>query len=56
MNWIGTMPLTFALYVLSQRLLPFLIAARGQMVFINSSVGLSVRRPEVGQYAATWME
>jgi NADP-dependent 3-hydroxy acid dehydrogenase YdfG len=40
-------------YVLSQRLLPALIAARGQIVFINSSVGLAVRRPEVGQYAAT---
>jgi NADP-dependent 3-hydroxy acid dehydrogenase YdfG len=40
-------------YVLSQRLLPYLVAARGQIVFVNSSVGLSVRRPEVGQYAAT---
>lgn len=40
-------------YVLSQRLLPSLVAGRGQIVFINSSVGLSVRRPEVGQYAAT---
>jgi NADP-dependent 3-hydroxy acid dehydrogenase YdfG len=40
-------------YFLSQRLLPFLIAACGQIVFINSSVGLSVKRPEVGQYAAT---
>jgi NADP-dependent 3-hydroxy acid dehydrogenase YdfG len=40
-------------YVLSQRLLPLLTASRGQIVFINSSVGLSVRRPEVGQYAAT---
>jgi NADP-dependent 3-hydroxy acid dehydrogenase YdfG len=40
-------------YQLSKRLLPFLIAARGQIVFINSSVGFSVRRSEVGQYAAT---
>jgi len=40
-------------YVLSRRLLPFLIAGRGQVVFINSSVGLSVKRAEVGQYAAT---
>jgi NAD(P)-dependent dehydrogenase (short-subunit alcohol dehydrogenase family) len=40
-------------YVLSQRFLPLLTAGRGQIVFINSSVGLSVRRPEVGQYAAT---
>jgi NAD(P)-dependent dehydrogenase (short-subunit alcohol dehydrogenase family) len=40
-------------YLLSQRLLPFLTRARGQVVFINSSVGLSVKRPEVGQYAAT---
>ena len=40
-------------YLLSQRLLPFLVRARGQIVFINSSVGLVVKRPEVGQYAAT---
>jgi NAD(P)-dependent dehydrogenase (short-subunit alcohol dehydrogenase family) len=40
-------------YVLSQSLLPLLTASRGQIVFINSSVGVSVRRPEVGQYAAT---
>lgn len=40
-------------YLLSQRLLPLLISSRGQIVFINSSVGLTVRRPEVGQYAAT---
>jgi len=40
-------------YMLSQRLLPLLTASRGQIVFINSSVGLSVKRPEVGQYAAT---
>jgi NADP-dependent 3-hydroxy acid dehydrogenase YdfG len=40
-------------YLLSQRLLPALTKARGQIVFINSSVGMAVRRPEVGQYAAT---
>jgi NADP-dependent 3-hydroxy acid dehydrogenase YdfG len=40
-------------YLLSQRLLPALTKAQGQIVFINSSVGIAVRRPEVGQYAAT---
>lgn len=40
-------------YLLSQRLFPFLARARGQIVFINSSVGLAVKRPEIGQYAAT---
>jgi NAD(P)-dependent dehydrogenase (short-subunit alcohol dehydrogenase family) len=40
-------------YLLTQRLLPLLIAARGQIVFINSSVVLAAKRPEIGQYAAT---
>jgi NADP-dependent 3-hydroxy acid dehydrogenase YdfG len=40
-------------YHLTQQLLPWLAAARGQIVFVNSSVGLTARRPEVGQYAAT---
>jgi NAD(P)-dependent dehydrogenase (short-subunit alcohol dehydrogenase family) len=40
-------------YVLTQHLLPLLTTSGGQIVFINSSVGLSVKRPEVGQYAAT---
>lgn len=40
-------------YLLSQRLLPALMKAHGQIVFINSSVGIAVRRAEVGQYAAT---
>ena len=40
-------------YFLTQQLVPFLIAARGQVVFINSSAGLSARRPDTGQYAAT---
>jgi len=40
-------------YVLTQRLLPLLLKARGQIVFINSSAGLAVNRPELAQYAAT---
>jgi NADP-dependent 3-hydroxy acid dehydrogenase YdfG len=40
-------------YLLSQRLLPALMKAHGQIVFINSSVGIAVRRAEVGQYAAS---
>jgi NADP-dependent 3-hydroxy acid dehydrogenase YdfG len=40
-------------YLVSQCLLPLLAKARGQIVFINSSVGLGVKRKEVGQYAAT---
>jgi NAD(P)-dependent dehydrogenase (short-subunit alcohol dehydrogenase family) len=40
-------------YLLTQQLLPYLKKAQGEIVFINSSVGLGVRRPEVGQYAAT---
>jgi len=40
-------------YIVTQRLLPLLMATRGQIVFINSSAGLTARRPEVGQYAAT---
>ena len=40
-------------YLLTQRLLPLLVKARGQIVFINSSAGLSANRPEIGQYAAT---
>lgn len=39
-------------FVLTQRLLPALKAAQGQVVFVNSSAGLSARA-EVGQYAAT---
>lgn len=40
-------------YLLTQRLLPLLTAARGQVVFINSSAALTAKRPEVGQYGAT---
>jgi len=40
-------------YALTQRVLPLLTAARGQIVFLNSSLGQTVKRPEVGQYAAT---
>src|SRR5712692_4575271 len=39
-------------YALTQALLPLLRARRGQVVFINSSVGLRARA-NVGQYAAT---
>lgn len=40
-------------YRLTQLLLPMLTTARGQIVFVNSSVGLVAKRPDVGQYAAT---
>ena len=40
-------------YILTQLLLPLLIAARGQIAFINSSVGLVAKRSDIGQYAAT---
>ena len=40
-------------YLLTQRLLPLLIAERGQIVFVNSTVGLAAKRPNIGQYAAT---
>jgi NADP-dependent 3-hydroxy acid dehydrogenase YdfG len=39
-------------YVLTQGLLPMLRARQGQIVFINSSAGLSAS-PNLGQYAAT---
>jgi NAD(P)-dependent dehydrogenase (short-subunit alcohol dehydrogenase family) len=40
-------------YLLTQSLLPELKAAQGQIVFVNSSLGLTAKRPETGQYAAT---
>lgn len=39
-------------YALLRALLPFLIAAQGQVVFLNSTQGLAAS-PEVGQFAAT---
>lgn len=39
-------------YVLTQVFLPMLISRRGQIVFVNSSVGLSARA-NVGQFAST---
>ena len=39
-------------YLLTQTLLPMLLARRGQIVFVNSSVGLAAR-PGASQYAAT---
>lgn len=38
-------------YLLTKKLLPLLKRPRGQIVFINSSAGLSAR-PDVGQYSA----
>lgn len=40
-------------YLLTQQLQPFLIAAQGQIVFINSSVALSAKQADLGQYSAT---
>jgi NADP-dependent 3-hydroxy acid dehydrogenase YdfG len=40
-------------YLLTQMLLPMLTITQGQIVFINSSLGLTAKRAEVGQYAAT---
>ncbi len=40
-------------YRLTQLLLPLLRVASGQIVFVNSSVGLTAKRPGIGQYAAT---
>jgi NAD(P)-dependent dehydrogenase (short-subunit alcohol dehydrogenase family) len=40
-------------YLLTKSLLPMIKDSRGQIVFINSSLGVNVKRPEVGQYAAT---
>ena len=40
-------------YLITQRLLPMLTTARGQIVFVNSSVALMAKRPEIGQYSAT---
>ena len=40
-------------YLLTKRLLPLLTTSHGQIVFVNSSAGLSAKRAEAGQYAAT---
>ncbi len=40
-------------YLLTQKLLPLLKESAGQIVFINSSVGLNAKRADAGQYAAT---
>jgi NAD(P)-dependent dehydrogenase (short-subunit alcohol dehydrogenase family) len=40
-------------YLLTQALVPLLRESRGQIVFINSSVGLASPGARVGQYAAT---
>jgi len=40
-------------YFVTKVLLPFLMKARGQIVFINSSVVLTTNRPGIGQYSAT---
>jgi NAD(P)-dependent dehydrogenase (short-subunit alcohol dehydrogenase family) len=39
-------------YLLTQRLLPLLVAAKGQVVFVNSQAGL-IAAPNVSQYAST---
>jgi NAD(P)-dependent dehydrogenase (short-subunit alcohol dehydrogenase family) len=40
-------------YLLTQRLLPVLSERNGQIIFINSSAGLTANRSNIGQYAAT---
>jgi NAD(P)-dependent dehydrogenase (short-subunit alcohol dehydrogenase family) len=40
-------------FMLTQHLLPLLTTAQGQIVFVNSTVGLIAKRPEVCQYSAT---
>jgi len=40
-------------YILTQGVLDLLAVAGGQIIFVNSSAGLTAKRPEVGQYAAT---
>jgi NAD(P)-dependent dehydrogenase (short-subunit alcohol dehydrogenase family) len=40
-------------YALTQSLLPMLTQAKGQIIFVNSSAGLTANRPEIGQYSAT---
>ena len=40
-------------YALTKSMLPFLLKAQGQVVFINSSAGLSAKRADIGVYAAS---
>lgn len=40
-------------YRLTQGLMALLVAARGQVVFINSSAGMDARHADLGQYSAT---
>jgi NADP-dependent 3-hydroxy acid dehydrogenase YdfG len=40
-------------YLLTQSLLPMLRESHGQVVFINSSVGVNAKRPDAGQFSAT---
>jgi NAD(P)-dependent dehydrogenase (short-subunit alcohol dehydrogenase family) len=40
-------------YLLTQSLLSMLTRAKGQVIFLNSSAGLTAKRPEIGQYSAT---
>jgi NADP-dependent 3-hydroxy acid dehydrogenase YdfG len=40
-------------YFLTQCSIPLLAKNHGQIVFLNSSLGLSAKRPGIGQYAAT---
>ena len=47
--------LQYATNVRSPYMLPMLTTARGQVIFINSSVALPARRPEVEQYATKYV-
>jgi NAD(P)-dependent dehydrogenase (short-subunit alcohol dehydrogenase family) len=40
-------------YLLTQSLLPMLTQEKGQIIFVNSSAGLTAKRSEIGQYSAT---
>jgi len=40
-------------YLLTQSLLPMLAQSKGQIIFVNSSAGLTAKRPAIGQYSAT---
>jgi NADP-dependent 3-hydroxy acid dehydrogenase YdfG len=40
-------------YLITQRLLPLMKARKGQIVFVNSSVGMAKARSNISQYSAT---